>query len=171
MKKCILFSTYRNFYFPLIHFPDSCRSVGLSIFWVSLFAYLLLLSLQFSKPYFSLFHRWLDTICTGQGSCLFKDPSGNSIQSCSAFNTTCTASCSCSADYGGMDCSLNALALTSRDSLRYLYDPYLFTRIQYGQTFFAPLPLLNNFRCLLFSLFDRYLLVLFYHVDLHYVRR
>ena len=85
---------------------------------------------EFSWSDISLYCRQTDAVCTGHGSCLLKDPSGNPIQSCSAFDKTCTASCSCDTGYGGRDCSLNELAVTSRDSLRYCYHCMHITRNQ-----------------------------------------
>ena len=96
----------------------------------------LLPSPEFTKSDISPYCRHSDTVCTGHGSCLFKDPSGNPIQSCSAFNTTCAASCSCDTGYGGRDCSLNDLAVTSRDSLRYCYYFMHFTRNQSSHVHF-----------------------------------
>ena len=120
--------------------------INLSIVWI--FVSLLWFPILKFLTYFPR----ADTICSGFGSCVFKDSLGNSIPFCSAFDTTCTASCSCSAGYGGMDCSLNALALTSRDSLRCLHDSYLFTQNQYEQVFFASVPLLTYYLFTIYSL-------------------
>ena len=59
----------------------------------------------------------LDHDCSGNGKCVFTDPSGNKLQSCTIFDTTCTATCSCP-KFGGEDCSLDEHASLSRNNVR-----------------------------------------------------
>ena len=59
----------------------------------------------------------LDNDCSGNGKCVYTDPSGNKLQSCTIFDTACTATCLCP-KFGGKDCSLDEHASLSRNNVR-----------------------------------------------------
>ena len=59
-----------------------------------------------------------DTICSGHGRCSYKDVSMNILKTCLITDTSCTASCTCSKGYGGIDCSLDAAAYALRSTTR-----------------------------------------------------
>jgi hypothetical protein len=59
-----------------------------------------------------------DTICSGQGTCVYSDLSGAILSSCSILDTSCTAACLCSGSYGGVDCTLSGDETVTADSVR-----------------------------------------------------
>ena len=59
-----------------------------------------------------------DTICSGHGRCIYKDVSMNILKTCLITDTSCTATCTCSKRYGGIDCSLDAAAYALRSTTR-----------------------------------------------------
>ena len=59
-----------------------------------------------------------DTVCSDHGQCIYRDPSGNFVDSCT-MTDICSALCECKTGYGGRDCSLSAAVLLSKDALRY----------------------------------------------------
>lgn len=61
----------------------------------------------------------LDVVCSGNGVCAYTDPSGNTLASCTIFDTTCSATCQCP-NFGGKDCSLDTGARKSRDDVRWV---------------------------------------------------
>jgi hypothetical protein len=58
------------------------------------------------------------TVCSGNGVCTYRDPSWNTLKTCSMLDHFCSATCVCSGDFGGDDCSLTAADLASRDAVR-----------------------------------------------------
>ena len=56
--------------------------------------------------------------CSGHGTCLLEDLSGNVVSACTVVDTTCTAVCQCENGHGGSDCSLDAKELAARSSAR-----------------------------------------------------
>lgn len=59
-----------------------------------------------------------DAVCTGRGTCKLADLSGNTLQSCTIVDTSCTASCQCEEGYGGIDCSFTPKELAARTAAR-----------------------------------------------------
>jgi hypothetical protein len=57
-------------------------------------------------------------ICSSHGTCTYLDLSGAVRSSCSVFDNSCTAACSCSNGYGGLDCSLSVAEAIAIDSVR-----------------------------------------------------
>jgi hypothetical protein len=65
--------------------------------------------------------RWssiTDLMCSGHGTCIFSDLSGAKRSKCSIFDTSCTVACSCSNNYGGLDCSLSESQSVAVDTVR-----------------------------------------------------
>jgi REJ domain len=58
------------------------------------------------------------TVCSGNGVCLSSDSSRNIVKQCPITSPYCTASCTCEAGYGGVDCSLSAAQLSKRSNAR-----------------------------------------------------
>ena len=50
--------------------------------------------------------------------CTYRDPSWNTLQTCTILDHSCTATCVCNDDFGGHDCSLTAADLAARDKVR-----------------------------------------------------
>lgn len=59
-----------------------------------------------------------NTVCSGTGTCLLFDSSGNSLSACLVINSNCFAQCVCNQSYTGVDCSLDPTASVQRDALR-----------------------------------------------------
>ena len=59
-----------------------------------------------------------DKICSGHGTCLLQDASGNTVQNCTILQSFCAANCVCSGGYGGVDCSFSPAALNDRSDAR-----------------------------------------------------
>ena len=57
-------------------------------------------------------------VCSGHGVCRWLDSSNMNISSCLITNSFCRASCLCRDGYGGVDCSLNSIQLTTRSDAR-----------------------------------------------------
>ena len=96
-------------------------------------------------------HPRIGTACSGNGVCGYSDPSGGILLGCTILNVTCSATCACNTGFGGMDCSLNAAALTTRDSIRYPTDAIMITSCQSD---FSDLTILN-YSILNYSLYCR----------------
>ena len=59
-----------------------------------------------------------DTICSGNGQCVFTDASGNTLNRCVVTSPFCTAHCKCIKGYGAVDCSLDPAGLVARENSR-----------------------------------------------------
>lgn len=57
-------------------------------------------------------------VCSGHGSCILTDSSGQSVTTCLVTNNYCFAKCFCEDGYGGSACSYDATALSYRDTVR-----------------------------------------------------
>ena len=58
------------------------------------------------------------SVCSGNGACVYSDPSGTVLKSCSITDVRCTATCACTNGFGGVNCALTAAALVDRSDLR-----------------------------------------------------
>ena len=58
------------------------------------------------------------TVCSGHGTCVPVDFSGNAVKNCTLVNQFCSPSCLCNEDYGGVDCSLYGSEVMIRARLR-----------------------------------------------------
>ena len=58
------------------------------------------------------------TVCSGHGTCIYSDSSGNTVQNCTIIDQHCSALCSCRGGYGGADCSLDTASLAGRSNVR-----------------------------------------------------
>ena len=56
--------------------------------------------------------------CSERGTCVYLDPSGNTLPSCTILDSKCSATCVCRTDYGGADCSISVSKLETLSSLR-----------------------------------------------------
>jgi hypothetical protein len=56
--------------------------------------------------------------CSDRGTCVYLDPSGNTLPSCTILDSKCSATCVCRTDYGGADCSISVSKLETLSSLR-----------------------------------------------------
>lgn len=56
--------------------------------------------------------------CSGQGSCIYMDDSGNAISECLVTNSHCTALCQCYEGYGGVDCALDGDVFNATQDIR-----------------------------------------------------
>ena len=65
-----------------------------------------------------LFFYSLGSICSGNGACIYSDPSGNNLTSCTIFEYRCRASCACTNGFSGKECTLSSTALIKRNSVR-----------------------------------------------------
>jgi hypothetical protein len=76
---------------------------------------LLYSSLPFSSQITSSPSLILDSPCSDRGTCTYRDPSGNTLQSCTILDyNKCFATCVCLTGYGGADCSIS---VSKRDAL------------------------------------------------------
>ena len=58
------------------------------------------------------------TVCSGYGTCMFLDFSGNAVKNCTLVNQFCSPSCLCDEHYGGVDCSIYGDEVMIRARLR-----------------------------------------------------
>jgi hypothetical protein len=61
---------------------------------------------------------FLGSVCSGNGACVYSDPSGSALSSCAITDVRCTATCACKDGFGGSDCTLTTAALLERGDLR-----------------------------------------------------
>lgn len=61
---------------------------------------------------------FVGSVCSGNGACVYFDSSGNNLTSCSIFDYRCKASCACTNDFSGKDCTLSTVALVQRNGVR-----------------------------------------------------
>ena len=57
-------------------------------------------------------------ICSGKGSCVYVDGSGNSLAECQLMDSTCSAMCVCNDAYAGFDCSSTSTAVKTMEDSR-----------------------------------------------------
>ena len=75
----------------------------------------------FIFPYhiiFTLLSHIAGSPCSERGTCVYLDPSGNTLPSCTILDSKCSATCVCRTDYGGADCSISVSKLETLSSLR-----------------------------------------------------
>lgn len=65
-----------------------------------------------------------EVVCSGHGSCVYSDPTGRVLDSCTQLDTKCYATCECTEGYGGRSCAYNETALAYRDATRQLMCDY-----------------------------------------------
>ena len=58
------------------------------------------------------------SVCSGNGACVYSEASGNNLTSCTMFDYRCKASCKCTDDFSGKDCTLSTIALVQRSGVR-----------------------------------------------------
>jgi hypothetical protein len=95
-------------------------------------------SIYIQSLYQSLFTPCLALTCSGNGGCVYTDPSGNKLQSCTIFDAGCTATCFCP-NFGGKDCSLSIDARKSRSDVRWVLTQLDATSIIFSTAFFTSL--------------------------------
>ena len=82
------------------------------------FLYLTIMSLTFLQLLSLFLLHCLGSVCSGNGACVYSDPSGSVLKSCLITDVRCTATCACTNGFGGADCTLTSAALVDRSDLR-----------------------------------------------------
>ena len=97
----LLFSFFSSFSPPLIY--------SSLLLYTSIFS---------SHIIFPLLSHIAGSPCSERGTCVYLDPSGNTLPSCTILDSKCSATCVCRTDYGGADCSISVSKLETLSSLR-----------------------------------------------------
>ena len=82
------------------------------------FLYPTIISLTFLQLFSTFLLHCQGSVCSGNGACVYSDPSGTVLKSCSITDVRCTATCACTNGFGVADCTLTTAALVDRSDLR-----------------------------------------------------